>query len=75
MELYGMLWLPKLSHISFLNLGSPYFVAQLMISIDALEYIFSKIELAPLKMFETCKKMTENKQILDIQLQDTSKQS
>jgi hypothetical protein len=46
-----------------------------MISIDALEYIFSKIELAPLKMFETCKKMTENKQILDIQLQDTSKQS
>jgi hypothetical protein len=32
-----------------------------MISIDALEYFFSKIELTPLKMFETCKKMTKKK--------------
>jgi hypothetical protein len=46
-----------------------------MISIDALEYIFSKIELTPLKMFETCKKMTTKKRAFDIQLQDTLKQS
>jgi hypothetical protein len=59
MELYGMLCLPKLSHTSLLNLGSNYFVAQLMISIDALEYIFSKIE--PLKMFETYRKMMGKK--------------
>jgi hypothetical protein len=30
-----------------------------MILINALEYIFSKIELTPLKMFETCEKMME----------------
>jgi hypothetical protein len=59
MELYGMLCLPKLSHTSLLNLRSHYFVAQLMILINALEYIFSKIELTPLKMFETCEKMME----------------
>ncbi len=40
-----------------------------MISIDAFEYIFSKFEFTPLKMFETCKMMTEKKkQMLDIQL-------
>ncbi len=46
-----------------------------MISIDAFEYIFSKIELTTLKMFETCKKMMKKKWTFDIQLQDTSKQS
>jgi hypothetical protein len=56
-----MLCLPKLNHISLLNLGSHYFVAQLMISIDALEYIFSKIELTALKMFETCENVTGKK--------------
>jgi hypothetical protein len=54
-------FLPKLSHTSLLNLGSHYFVAQLMISIDALEYVFSKIELTALKMFETCEKVTGKK--------------
>jgi hypothetical protein len=69
MELYGILCLPKFSHTSLLNLGSHYFMAQFMISIDAFEYIFSKFEFTPLKMFETCKMMTEKKkQMLDIQL-------